>query len=28
VNLDGGMEAWRGAGHPMVSEDGQPPRVI
>lgn len=28
VNLDGGMEAWHSAGQPMVSEDGQPPRVI
>lgn len=28
TNLDGGMQAWAAAGRPMVSEDGQPPRVI
>ncbi len=28
VNLDGGMLAWEGAGRPMVSEDGSPPRVV
>jgi rhodanese-related sulfurtransferase len=27
TNLDGGMLAWAGAGRPMVSEDGRPPRV-
>jgi rhodanese-related sulfurtransferase len=27
VNLDGGMVAWAHAGRPMVSEDGNPPRV-
>ena len=27
ANLDGGMLAWATAGRPMVSEDGQPPRV-
>ncbi|GGK09055.1 sulfurtransferase [Pilimelia anulata] len=27
-NLDGGMQAWAGSGRPMVSEDGQPARVI
>ena len=27
-NLDGGMEAWQAAGRPMVSEDGQPARVV
>lgn len=27
-NLDGGMEAWQSAGRPMVSEDGQPARVV
>lgn len=28
VNLDGGMLDWAAAGHPMVSEDGQPARVL
>lgn len=28
VNLDGGMRDWAAAGKPMVSEDGQPARVI
>ena len=28
VNLDGGMKAWDGAGHPMVSASGAPPAVI
>ncbi len=28
VNLDGGMLDWEAAGRPMVSEDGQPPRVV
>lgn len=27
VNLDGGMLAWAGSGRPMISEDGQTPRV-
>jgi rhodanese-related sulfurtransferase len=27
-NLDGGMGAWVDAGREMVSEDGQPPRVV
>jgi rhodanese-related sulfurtransferase len=27
-NLDGGMEDWAAAGKELVSEDGQPPRVI
>jgi rhodanese-related sulfurtransferase len=27
-NLKGGMEEWVAAGRPMVSEDGNPPRVI
>lgn len=27
-NLDGGMDAWVGAGRPMVSETGAPPVVI
>lgn len=28
VNLDGGMRDWAAAGKPMVSEDGQPARVL
>ncbi|MDN4172094.1 rhodanese-like domain-containing protein [Nocardioides sp. SOB77] len=28
VNLDGGMLDWEAAGRPMVSENGQPPRVV
>lgn len=28
VNLDGGMRDWEAAGRPMVSEDGQPARVL
>ena len=28
VNLDGGMLDWEAAGRPMVSETGQPPRVV
>ena len=27
-NLDGGMEDWAATGHPMVSENGQAPRVV
>ncbi len=27
-NLDGGMGAWQDAGRELVSEDGQPPRVV
>jgi rhodanese-related sulfurtransferase len=27
-NLDGGMQAWSAAGRDMVSEDGQPARVL
>jgi rhodanese-related sulfurtransferase len=27
-NLEGGMEDWAAAGKDLVSEDGQPPRVI
>lgn len=27
VNLDGGMLAWATSGRPMISEDGNPPRV-
>jgi rhodanese-related sulfurtransferase len=28
VNLAGGMVDWEGAGRPMVSETGAPPRVV
>ena len=28
VNVTGGMLAWQAAGRPLVSEDGQPPRVL
>jgi rhodanese-related sulfurtransferase len=28
VNLDGGMLDWEAAGRPMVSETGEPPRVL
>jgi rhodanese-related sulfurtransferase len=28
VNLHGGMHGWQAAGHPMVSETGQPPSVL
>lgn len=28
VNLDGGMIDWVGAGRPMLSENGRPPRVV
>jgi rhodanese-related sulfurtransferase len=27
-NLDGGMEAWAGAGRPMVSDTGAPAQVL
>jgi rhodanese-related sulfurtransferase len=27
-NLEGGMQDWAAAGRDLVSEDGQPPRVI
>jgi rhodanese-related sulfurtransferase len=27
-NLDGGMQSWSGAGRDMVSENGQPARVL
>lgn len=27
-NLDGGMQSWNGAGRQMVSENGQPARVL
>jgi rhodanese-related sulfurtransferase len=27
-NLDGGMQSWAGAGREMVSENGQPARVL
>lgn len=27
-NLDGGMHSWKAAGRPVVSEDGQPARVV
>jgi rhodanese-related sulfurtransferase len=27
-NLDGGMQDWAAAGRPLVSEDGQRPRVV
>jgi rhodanese-related sulfurtransferase len=27
-NLDGGMQSWSAAGRDMVSEDGQPARVL
>lgn len=27
-NLDGGMQAWASVGRPVVSDDGQPARVI
>ncbi|WP_213451135.1 rhodanese-like domain-containing protein [Rhizomonospora bruguierae] len=27
-NLDGGMQSWQAAGRPLVSEDGQPARVV
>lgn len=28
ANLDGGMHHWAAVGRPMVSEDGQPARVV
>ncbi len=28
VNLHGGMIEWEAAGRPMVSENGEPPRVV
>lgn len=28
ANLDGGMLAWQSAGRAMISEDGQPARVL
>jgi rhodanese-related sulfurtransferase len=27
-NLDGGMQSWAATGRAVVSEDGQPPRVL
>ncbi|MCA2212650.1 rhodanese-like domain-containing protein [Jidongwangia harbinensis] len=27
-NLDGGMQSWAGAGREVISEDGQPARVL
>jgi rhodanese-related sulfurtransferase len=27
-NLDGGMQAWAGHGRDVVSENGQPPRIL
>jgi rhodanese-related sulfurtransferase len=27
-NLDGGLVAWSGAGRPLVSESGAPPKVV
>jgi rhodanese-related sulfurtransferase len=27
-NLDGGMQSWTGAGRAVVSENGQPARVL
>ena len=27
-NLDGGMQAWAAAGRDVVTDDGQPPRVL
>lgn len=27
LNLDGGMLAWATSGRPIISEDGQPPRI-
>lgn len=28
VNVDGGMQAWDGAGRPMVTDSGNPPFVL
>ncbi|MFD3805195.1 rhodanese-like domain-containing protein [Streptomyces sp. NPDC058611] len=28
VNIDGGMQAWDGAGRPMVTDSGTPPFVL
>lgn len=28
VNIDGGMQAWDGAGRPMVTDNGTPPFVL
>ena len=28
VNFDGGMGAWEAAGRPMVSENGETPKVV
>jgi rhodanese-related sulfurtransferase len=28
VNLDGGLLDWEAAGRPLVSESGQPPRIV
>ncbi|MFD3325355.1 rhodanese-like domain-containing protein [Streptomyces sp. NPDC058701] len=28
VNIDGGMQAWDGAGRPMVTDNGNPPFVL
>jgi rhodanese-related sulfurtransferase len=28
VNLEGGMVDWEAAGRPLVSETGEPPKVV
>lgn len=28
VNVDGGMQAWEGAGRPMVTDNGTPAFVL